>query len=117
LKILWDLCRLAMMLAGSGKITGMGKVISLNGVSPYFNALEHPARQSGVAAVNLLIVFSVSLFGITGIVPTVTKRKPDLWETLMRKDTSQKRAESGNTVKYSRSDRRHSRYSEFGEIN
>jgi len=45
------------MLAGSGKITGMWKVIFTNRVLPYFNAIGHHIRQPGSAAVISLIVF------------------------------------------------------------
>ena len=64
-----------MMLAGSGKITGMRKVIFTNRVLPYFNAMGHHARQPGAAAVDSLIVFSVNSSGITGIVRMATEEK------------------------------------------
>jgi len=82
-----------MMLAGSGKITGMWKVIFTNRVLPYFNAMGHHARQPGAAAVNSLIVFSVNSSGITGIVRMVTEeKKPDLYEKPKRKREVRKRS-------------------------
>ena len=81
------------MLAGSGKITGMWKVIFTNRVLPYFNDMGHHARQPGAAAVNSLIVFSVNSSGITGIVRMVTEeKKPDLYEKPKRKREVKKRS-------------------------
>jgi phosphoenolpyruvate synthase/pyruvate phosphate dikinase len=70
-----------MMLAGSGKITGLWKAIFTKRVLQYFNAMGQHARQPGAAAVNSLIVFSANSSGITGIVRMVTEeKKPDLYE-------------------------------------
>jgi hypothetical protein len=89
-----DWYRAVMMLAGSGKITGMWKVIFTNRVLPYFNAMGHHARQPGAAAVNSLIVFSVNSSGITGIVRMVTEEKCRIYTKNQR--------ESGKSKKRSR---------------
>jgi len=66
--------RLATIQAVSGNITGMQRAVSTNRVLPYFSVLAHRVRQSGVAVVILLIVFSVNLSGITGIVQKVINK-------------------------------------------
>jgi hypothetical protein len=59
------------MLAVSGKITGMSKVIFTGIVQPYSSATAHHVHQPGADTASLMIVFSVILFITTGNAPTV----------------------------------------------
>jgi hypothetical protein len=98
-----------MMLAGSGKITGMWKVIFTNRVLPYFNAMGHHVRQPGAAAVNSLIVFSVNSSGITGIVRMVTEEKSRIYTKNQRESgKSEKGAGSGISMKNLYSEKKNS---------
>jgi hypothetical protein len=87
------------MLAVSGKITGIPKVISTRTVPPCFSGTEHHVRQTGVVAASSLIVFSVNLSGITGIVPEAIDEKTG---STGRTDQEGQRSEttvSGITIK------------------
>jgi len=69
LKIPPDYFRPVKMLAVSGKITGMSKVIFTRIVQPYSSATAHHVHQPGAATASSMIVFSVNSSGFTGILP------------------------------------------------
>jgi phosphoenolpyruvate synthase/pyruvate phosphate dikinase len=81
-----------MMLGGSGKITGLWKVIFTKRVLQYFNAMGQHARQPVATAVNPPIVFSANSSGITGIVRMVTEEKSRIYMKNQRKSVKSKKS-------------------------